>query len=80
LTPIIIFADRRNTGFLTKASEKKVHKRLRIQSYGDTKSAELLFLFLGPPMHRRGLDSPLLISLDEKSALSRMRTRCRSFY
>lgn len=43
LTPIIIFADRRNTDFLTKASDKKVHKHLRIQSYGDTKSAELLF-------------------------------------
>ena len=53
LTPIIIFADRRNTDFLTKASEKKVHKRLRIQSYGDTRSAEILF--------SRFLDLPCIV-------------------
>lgn len=52
LTPIIIFADRRNTDFLTKAS-KKVHRHLRTHSYGDTRSAELLF--------SRFLDLPCIV-------------------
>ncbi|KAJ0138359.1 putative methyltransferase tdiE [Fusarium oxysporum f. sp. albedinis] len=37
-------------GLSDKGQRKKVHKHLRIQSYGDTKSAELLvFCFLDLP-------------------------------
>src|SRR6478609_1018882 len=52
LTSIIIFVDRRNTDFLIKAS-KKVHRHLRTQSYGDTRSAELPF--------SRFLDLPCIV-------------------